>query len=221
MLMRSRSSNAGEKNPIRKSYALIAATLAAGFVLGWFFGNRGDSGSELNPAPRSEGGSPGSSPADQSQDGAVAAATTYIQIMTAPSAEKNEYHQAMLDLAAPEWKHRAAELADNTIDFVQDRYGEGAELLFQPIRYRVISYSESEASIDIWGVLLGSGPKLGGIEESWATGTLRLVWVENQWKVLGQSSRGGPTPEPVRSDGPAAVPSEVEEFEEYEHAPRP
>jgi hypothetical protein len=127
----------------------------------------------------------------------------------------------MVETAAPGWADRAEELAGNAIAFVNERYGEGGQVSFHPVRYRVVEFSDEEATIDIWGLVLGSGPKLAGIEESWITGTLEIVWINESWKVKGQSSRGGPTPELLKTDGEAAVPEEFEGFEEYEDALRP
>jgi hypothetical protein len=63
--------------------------------------------------------------------------------------------------------------------------------------------------------VLASGPKIIGIEESWITGTINLQWVGSQWKVAGQSSSGGPTPELLRTDEEKTVTEILNEFSEY------
>jgi hypothetical protein len=125
----------------------------------------------------------------------------------------------MVSIAASQWKARAEELAQNGTEFVIERYGEGGAVEFQPVRYRVRSHSSESAVIDIWGVVLGSGPKLNGIEESWITGTVSLVWEGSQWKVSGQSSKGGPTPELLRTEEQGTVGEVLNEFKEYRDAP--
>lgn len=150
---------------------------------------------------------------------AISAATRFARIMAGPTADSDEYLAQMESIAADEWKDRAEELAQNGIAFVIDRYGDGGTVEFQPIRYRVRSYSEDAAVIDIWGVVLGSGPKLGGIEDSWITGSVSLVWEGSQWKVSGQTSKGGPTPELLRTEEEQTVEEVLAEFKEYGDAP--
>ena len=151
--------------------------------------------------------------------GAVDAATRFAQIMTGPSADPASYMEEMQSIAASQWKTRAQELAQNGIEFVADRYGQGGSIEFQPVRYRVRSHSPGSAVIDIWGVVLGSGPKLNGIEESWITGTVSLVWEDSQWKVSGQSSKGGPTPELLRTEEEGTAEEVLADFKEYSDAP--
>lgn len=153
------------------------------------------------------------------EPGAVDAATRFAQIMTGPSADPATYIEEMKSIAASQWKTRSEELAQNGIEFVTERYGEGGSVEFQPVRYRVRSHSPESAVIDIWGVVLGSGPKINGIEESWVTGTVSLVWENSQWKVSGQSSKGGPTPELLRTEEEGTVQEVLADFKEYSDAP--
>lgn len=149
------------------------------------------------------------------EESAVSAATRFARIMAGPTADSDEYLAQMQSIASDEWKARAEELAQNGVEYVIDRYGEGGTVEFQPIRYRVRSYSEDAAVIDIWGVVVGSGPKLGGIEDSWITGSVSIVWDGSQWKVSGQSSKGGPTPELLRTEEEETVEEVLAEFKEY------
>ena len=150
--------------------------------------------------------------------GAVAAATYYSRVMSGPTGDPALYLESMESIAAPQWTTRASELAQNAVDFVTERYGQGGSVEFKPIRYRVRSYSGDEAVIDIWGVVIGSGPNIRGIEESWITGAVTLVWIESEWKVAGQSSKGGPTPEVVRTEDALTVEEILSEFNEYRDA---
>lgn len=150
---------------------------------------------------------------------AVDAATRFARIMTGPSDDPAAYIEEMKSIAASQWKARAERLAQNGIEFVTERYGQGGSVELQPVRYRVRSHSPESAVIDIWGVVLGSGPKVNGIEESWVTGTVSLVWVDSQWKVSGQSSKGGPTPELLRTEAEGTVQEVLADFKEYSDAP--
>lgn len=154
----------------------------------------------------------------QDESGAVAAAARLSQLMTGPTGDAQEYVDQMLAIAAPGWTDRAQELAENSVDFVTERYGEGGTIEFQPIRYRVESFAPDRSVIELWGVVLASGPKVGGIEESWITGTITLEWVGTEWKVSGQSSEGGPTPELLRTDEERTVDEILNDFQELPDA---
>lgn len=197
-------------------WMLVLFLLLVGIVA-FLIGRATSPDAETNASPRvpSQSGEP--SMADES--GAVRAATSYARIMAGPSADSEEYLADMQSIAAEEWKSRAEELAHNGSEFVVERYGQDGAVDFQPVRYRVRSFSEQAAVIDIWGVVLASGSKLGGIEESWITGTVDLVWVGSEWKVSGQSSEGGPTPELLRTDEDGSVDEVLVDFKEYDDAP--
>jgi hypothetical protein len=158
---------------------------------------------------------------EPTQAGAVAAATSFSRVMTGPTDDPDRYRTAMAMIAAPQWRARAVQLADNAIEFVSDRYGEGGTVAFHPVRYRVVSHSSTEAKVELWGVVLASGPNIGGVEESWITAEITLHWVEGDWRVAGQSSEGGPTPELLRTEGGPQIESVLNRFKEYESGPEP
>ena len=152
---------------------------------------------------------------------ALEIATQFAQAIAGPSEGAADYIDEAVAFAAPEWRARAAELAENTLAFIEERYGEGGQIVFHPVKYRVGAQSEEQAVVDIWGVALGSGPNLAGIEESWLTGTVHLSYVDGEWKVSDQSSVGGPTPELLRTEDGFPVSRVLEEFEEYDDVPSP
>lgn len=193
---------------------LVLAVVVVAFVIGRVTAPEGEPDVEHPSSNESALASEGSD-----ELGAVDAATRFAQIMTGPSVDPASYIEEMKSIAASQWKARAQELAQNGIEFVADRYGEGGSIEFQPVRYRVRSHSPDSAVIDIWGVVLGSGPKLNGIEESWITGTVTLVWEGSQWKVSGQSSKGGPTPELLRTEEKGTAQEVLTDFKEYSDAP--
>lgn len=164
---------------------------------------------------------PADSSLDNSEEGAIEAATDLAKVMASPTGDASAYIDAMSALAAPDWQERARELAENTLDFVNDRYGSTGRVELIPVRYRLRSYSTGEATVDIWGVVVGSGPKLDGIEESWITGTINLEWIAGEWKVSGQTSKGGPTPELLQTDEDSSANVILDEFSEYSDAPNP
>lgn len=190
--------------------ALIGAMLALAFFAGRVTAPEPDDGTGVAPQ-----GDPPQSQTQPTEETAIEAATSFAQIMAAPSGDETAYLDAAEEIAAPGWEGRARELAQGTLDFINDRYGNGASVAFHPVRYRVRSWSPEAAAIDIWGVVLGSGPKVGGVEESWVTATLNVRWVESGWRVEGQSSRGGPTPELLRTEDQVPLDEVLEEFQEY------
>lgn len=127
----------------------------------------------------------------RTEAGAVAAATTFTEIMATAADDPDAHVAAMEAIAAPEWRERAAELARNTIDFLGESYPD-ATLSFAPVRYDVVVYSPDAATVKVWGVTVIFPPE-GRPEQAWVTGTLRLVWLED-WRMNGGGSSGGPTP---------------------------
>ena len=202
----------------------ILIAFGVGIVLGG--GDNGDQPSDTNPAPTA---SATSRPSvlngvpvgyELSEEGAVTAATNFAQIMSGPSGDAERYRTAMQTLAAPSWSDRAVELASNAIDFAERRYGPGASIGFHPLRYKVDDYSDSAATIALWGVVVASGPKVAGVEESWVTATVQLSRVGDDWRVSGQTSTAGPTPRLLVGQDSAPV-SVLDDFKEFGRAPQP
>ena len=155
----------------------------------------------------------------QTEEGAVAAATEFARIMTAASGEKPQYIASLQTLAAPQWRSTASKLAANGHEFFRNRYGSEGSATFSPLRYRVLDFSEEKARIDLWGVLTvssGAAP----LEESWLTGTLDLVWVNNDWRVAAQSSEAGPTPRLFQNEDDLSA-EDLAGFRAYDRAPSP
>lgn len=153
----------------------------------------------------------------RSESGALEAATDFAEVLSGAIEEPDSYHDVVLGFAAPEWEAEAEILVTNTLGFVNRRYGEGAEISFTPIRYRIAEFSDVHAVVALWGVTVASGSKIAGLEESWTTGTIRLRWITNRWLVVDQASQAGPTPELLGSSDEIDA-SVLQGFREYEHA---
>ena len=195
---------------------------ALGFVIGRTIAPPGRFQTPVSPSPTpSDGGLSTASAYPRTEAGAIAAATDFARIMAGVTENADAYEASLEAVAAPEWKKEAETLARNTISFVNDRYGKGGTLTFSPVRYRLTSYTAEAAVVQLWGVTLASGPKVPGIEESWITGTVNLIWVEGEWRVNGQDSASGPTPELLRGDDDVVPETVLKRFKEYEHVPRP
>ena len=204
------NTRSGTRHPL--VLAAIALTfLALGFLLG--------RGSALEDSKEVPEASPSSSDTAEPTETALEAATRYSRAVTGPSGDVEAYLDEVAELAAPGFIDRAAELSSNSVEFVEERYGSGGSIEFHPVKYRIQSESATEATVEIWGVVLGSGPNVNGVEETWATGTLELVLVDSEWKVAGQSSEAGPTPELLRADDAFSITRILQDFEDYSDAP--
>lgn len=157
---------------------------------------------------------------ERTEAGAVEAATNFARAMASVSRDVEAYRRAIRTLAAPDWRDDAEKLAANSVDFLTERYGLNGSFTFSPVRYRVSSFSNGGATVEVWGVTVASGPKVSGIEESWLTASLELIWVEGDWRVAGESSEAGPTPELLQTRDQRLA-DELEGFKEYQYAPSP
>lgn len=152
--------------------------------------------------------------------GAVEAATNFTRVMASVPDDSSAYLAAAETMAAPSYRADARRLAENGLEFLRDRYGTGGRFSFAPLRYRVLSYTGGAAKVSVWGVTVASGPKTEGIEESWLTGTLDLTWVSGDWRLAGQASETGPTPELLQTSDSGGA-SILDGYQEYENAPTP
>lgn len=156
----------------------------------------------------------------RTQEGAIQAATNFTRVMASALENPDTYRAVLMTMAAPSWVSDAERVAENGIRFFKDRYGLGGSSTFSPLRYRVNSYSNTRATIQLWGVTVATGPRTDGIEESWLTGTVELSWVSGDWRIADQSSEPGPTPELLQS-GSDFSSRTLEGFKEYRRAPQP
>lgn len=204
----------------RRPLLLLGVAVAIALLLGMWIGRAlAPAQEEASPStPSPEARNLGEYP--QTEQGAIAAATEFSRVIADVSADEGEYRQAIREVAAPDWMSKAEELADNTLSFLDERYGSEGTFSFVPARYRVVEFAANAATIDLWGVTLATGPKIGGVEETWITGTLELVWTSDGWRVAGQDSATGPTPELVRSEDERGG-NPLSDFEEFGHAPTP
>ena len=205
-----------ERRPLLLVVVAVVIALLLGIWIGRALAPAQEEASPSAPSPdeRQLGEHP------QTEEGAVAAATEFSRLIADVSTDEDQYRQAIRDLAAPDWMSKAEELADNTLSFLEGRYGSEGTFSFVPARYRVVEFAENAATVDLWGVSLATGPKIAGVEETWITGTLELVWTSNGWRVAGQDSATGPTPELVRAEDERAG-NPLSDFQEFDHAPTP
>ena len=159
----------------------------------------------------------------RTEDGAVAAATNFGLISTNDAVwSRRAFQDAMESLAAPSWKSEAREQAADGYDFITNRYGPDADVSGAALRYKVVAFSPTRAAVKLWIVTVISGSQRRTVDEVWGTATVRLAWVDGDWRVEGTENETGPAP----VDLPTTVPPEsarsaMEELKEFTGAPLP
>lgn len=163
---------------------------------------------------------------ERSEEGAIAAATHFASIIsTTMMLNDAQRTAAIAALAHPEYvdalQARMRSIVRNIERGLNVGVGEAKGTYWvAPVGYRVDSYSPDEATISMWAA---SAATLGPIEPraGWATSTVRLGWVDGDWRVLEESATPGPTPQPS-TDTPTP-PVEFEaiagSFTGYSYAP--
>lgn len=156
---------------------------------------------------------------EHSEEGAVSAAANFARVMANVGGGQEDYIKAWSTMAAPAWRLEARELAETGFDFTIDRYGSDGTFSYSPIRYRLDEYSPTGATVDLWGVTVAAAGSRT-IEESWTSLTLDLTWISGDWRLSGQESATGPSPQLVQA-GEVEPPSSLDGFEEFSIAPQP
>lgn len=152
------------------------------------------------------------------REGAVTAATTFARIMGSIRSGDTSYIDALVEIAAPDWRDDARRLAENGLDFVQERYGTEGAVTFEPIRYKLVEFDSERATVAIWGVVLSNAT--GAMDATWGMGTIDLVFVDGQWRMAGGESTPGPTPHQLKPQDSAPL-STLNGFSEYTDGPQP
>lgn len=214
----------------KRRVAGMAALLAVGLVVGFLLSNQLDADSERSDSPGSgASSSPGTGPTgeiggvpvgySQTEEGAIAAAAAFSRQMSEVEGDDASYRQALLTMAAPAWRSHAEEIAKNTMAFIREQYGDGASADYSPLRYRVVTCSSSSCTVEVWGVTVVSSQS-DQLTESWSTVGLTLKWVDEDWRVAGQTSQPGPTPRLLQEQQGASG-SVLNEFQEFGSAAAP
>jgi hypothetical protein len=152
------------------------------------------------------------------RDGAVMAATTFARIMGSIRSGDTRYVDALVEIAAPDWRDDARRLAKNGLAFVTEQYGAKGAVMFEPIRYMLLEFDGATARVAIWGVVL-SNPT-DAMDATWGTGTIELKFFEGEWRMTGGESTPGPTPHQQKPEDTVPV-SSLNGYSEYNDGPRP
>lgn len=167
------------------------------------------------------------------QEGAVAAATAYVKVMSSPLIlDERRRRAAVTALADPATLQqqlqnydRSAPAIAQALRLPADGGTGGIPVLLQtiPVRTHVDRYDADSATVSIWQTSLGGTTNGVPVMQRWGTTTVDLRWVDGDWKQVAVSSAAGPVP--LADDAQPTAASEligkVNDYEEYEYAPGP
>jgi len=169
-----------------------------------------------------------------SEHGAVAAAANYARVLSSTLILDRSRRRAAIEaLAAPETLGRQQRAFDQAVASLSKGLGvtdgsalDGTVLLRAvPVGWRLKEYTGDRATVAIWvtSVLgaLGTPPDGVPVREAWGTTTVKLRWVDGDWKQLQTTTTDGPVPIADTATPTAAsqlIP-EAQEFKEFNYAP--
>jgi hypothetical protein len=175
---------------------------------------------------------------DHSEAGAVGAATNYTSALASSELmfDPSRRSAAVAAVAAPQARDRLArDLEDQARVIAASFFGltdpdkalaqiEQSKVIFQtiPVRYHLDAYDGTRARVSIWQTGVGGyqGSSLPP-QEAWGMTTVRLQWIDKDWKELSATVKDGPVP--VADSNPPTPASdllrEVQQFKEYHYAP--
>jgi hypothetical protein len=165
----------------------------------------------------------------QSQPGAIAAATNFTQFLGGPLfLQPDKYRAGLGTLAAPEAKDKllkeaegnAASQQNSTQIITNASRGVPVSIGAYPLAYHVNNYSPAVSEISVWYVaLLGEDGQLAP-SQVWATVTVDLEWTNGDWKVTSDGTTDGPVP--VLTQAPVQtkqLPPQLHNYKLYSYAP--
>jgi len=169
-----------------------------------------------------------------SEQGAVAAAANYATVLSSTLILDPPRRRAAIEaLAAPETLGRQQRAFDQAVASLSKGLGvtdgsalDGTVLLRAvPVGWRLKEYTGDRATVAIWvtSVLgaLGTPPDGVPVREAWGTTTVKLRWVDGDWKQLQTTTTDGPVPIADTATPTAAsqlIP-EAQQFKEFNYAP--
>jgi hypothetical protein len=166
----------------------------------------------------------------RTREGAVAAATNYSGLLAGPLIlNPDRYRASERAIAAPSARARVTAEGEQAITAVNDstqavaeaRRGGHVVVRYTPIAYRVTSYDASRATVSIWGLWLVGEEDLLAPTQTWSTRNLDLEWSGGDWRLAGSGASPGPAPQlGQQATQSPELPSQLIDFEEYQHASR-
>lgn len=164
------------------------------------------------------------------REGAIGAAAAYAKVLSTVwfLVDTNRRHQAVTAMAAPETRLELQAAQDGIAAGVaRGPFGAGLAsgarslLRISLLGYRVDRYGPADAQIALWAVVIYGND--GGLapQALYATSTLRLRWVGEDWKLLDAATVPGPVPvQGQATPSPAQdLVDAAQRFKEFDYAP--
>lgn len=138
-----------------------------------------------------------------SKDGAIVAAAAYQRALANSAILRpGELKKRVEAIATPEYADEMLEANQPGTDrLMAGPLGEGLQqgiptvYVGIPIAYRVLSYTPNRARIQNWGSTIVGNVSTVEPVAYFGTGTIELVWQDDQWKIASSQAAFGPTPQ--------------------------
>jgi hypothetical protein len=169
---------------------------------------------------------------EHSEQGAVASATNYTAVLGGPLVLDPVARRVAIDvLAAPSARSSMQRSYAQAAPLIAKGLGvtggsaDAANVVLRviPVGWRVEQYDGSTATVAIWATGVGGAINGTPVREGWGVTTIRLTWVDGDWKELGATTTDGPVP--IADEQTPTAPSELvpkaRAFKEYHYAPGP
>ena len=165
----------------------------------------------------------------QTQPGAIAAATNYAQFLGGPLfLQPEKYRTALATLAAPEAKQKLLQEAEGNAASQQNASqiitnaakGTPVSIAAYPLAYNVNNFSPTVAEVSVWYVSVIGVEGQVTPSQVWATMTVDLEWTNGDWKVTADGTTDGPVP--VTTQGAVQtkqLPTQLRNYKLYSYAP--
>ncbi|MBW3578888.1 MAG: hypothetical protein KY462_14335 [Actinobacteria bacterium] len=166
---------------------------------------------------------------ERSREGAVAAAANYAVVLDSPAVLDSERLASVLQRVAEEDARadlterftRIAALLEERLSLdATTRSDAGFVMRSVPAGYRILDYSDDEATVAIWGTSVFVAAGRQAVAPAWGTTELSLRWEDGDWRVLSIDTEEGPTPPlPGNAENAALVGAQINRFEPFWHRP--
>jgi hypothetical protein len=132
---------------------------------------------------------------ERSLEGAVTAASAYAGVVEALAHQPSTTWDASIRrITAPDAAEKVAAAMRPGLQSLAEGAGGNSVLRGAPLGYRVASYTNSSANVDIWGVGVIGNPSVAPTA-TWGTTGVKLSWVNGDWRLAEPMSQSnGPTP---------------------------
>jgi hypothetical protein len=159
---------------------------------------------------------------ERSKDGAARAALGYeATLSTLRQSSAEARRDALKVIAVPARQAEVVKAGESAYAFFDKQFGPEGVVRSAVVGYRVKSYDRDSAEVELWEVSVAGRPETVPARSGWSTRTVRLRWVDADWKVAElPSESSGPTPElQGAASDPADVIEAARQLEEVRYVP--